>query len=117
MSESSEKILHQILHKQEKIEELLILFIPDLKTKKGIATFFGVTDRTIGNWIQNGKFEEGIEYLTNEKGKPTFIPSGILNHHRNMGKIKSSKHNNKNDNSKKINHPAVQNILKGVKIG
>lgn len=116
MSESSEKILQQILHKQEKIEELLVLFMPNLKTKKGVAAFFGVTDKTIGNWIEKGKFKEGIEYIWNEKGKPKFIPSGILNHDRKIKKIKSSKQNDQND-SKKIYHPVVKNILKGVKIG
>ena len=35
MSENTEKILNGILQKQEVIEKLLILLIPDLKTKKG----------------------------------------------------------------------------------
>ena len=42
MSENTEKILNGILQKQKVIEKLLILLIPDLKTKKGVANFFGV---------------------------------------------------------------------------
>jgi len=116
MSENSEKILQQILHKQEVIEELIVLLIPDLKTKKGVANFFGVCEKTIGNWIKIGKLEEDVEYWLNEKDKPIFIPSGILNHNRKIRKNRS-RQNKKNDDSKKIYHPAVQNILKGVKIG
>ena len=49
MSENTEKILNCILQKQEVIEKLLILYIPDLKIKKGVANFFGVNVKTIDN--------------------------------------------------------------------
>ena len=117
MSESSEKILYLILKKLEEQEELLMLSISALTTKKEVARFFNKSERTIDNWIDNGTFREGVEYLRNGKGKIEFIPSGILNHRRNRGNIKLSKQNKKNDDSKKIYHPALQNILKGVKIG
>jgi len=116
MNESFEKILYLILEKLEEQEELLMLSISTLTTKKEVARFFNKSDRTIDNWIDNGTFKEGIEYLRNSKGKLEFIPSGILNHRRNMGKIKFQV-KNKNDDNKKIYHPAVQNILKGIKIG
>lgn len=116
MSESSEKILYLILEKLEEQEELLMLSISALTTKKEVARFFNKSERTIDNWIDNGIFTEGVEYSRNSKGKPEFIPSGILNHRRNIGKIKSQV-KNKNDDNKKIYHPAVQNIVKGVKIG
>jgi hypothetical protein len=114
MSENSEKILKGILEKQEVIEKLLILLIPNLKTKKGVANFFGVTDRTIDNWKDNGKFEENIEYFIDLEGKTIFLPLGILNH--------NNKINNKNSKSiekikNEIYHPSVANIIKGLNFG
>lgn len=114
MSENTEKILNCILQKQEVIEKLLILYIPDLKIKKGVANFFGVNVKTIDNWKNNGKFEENIEYFIDLEGKTVFIPSGILNHNNKINN-KNSKciENLKNE----IYHPSVINILKGLKIG
>lgn len=40
MSEISENVLKLILQKLESQEELLVLLIPDFKTKKGVANFF-----------------------------------------------------------------------------
>ncbi len=117
MNESSEKILYLILKKLEEQEELLMLSISALTTKKEVARFFNKSERTIDNWIDNGTFKEGVEYSRNGKGKPEFIPSAILNHRRNMGNIKSSKQNNKNDDSEKIYHPSVKNIIQGLTIG
>ena len=40
MSEISENVLKLILQKLESQEELLVLLIPDFKTKKGVANKF-----------------------------------------------------------------------------
>lgn len=45
MSEISENVLKLILQKLESQEELLVLLIPDFKTKKGVANFFGVCEK------------------------------------------------------------------------
>lgn len=114
MSENSEKILSLILQKLEDQEELLLLTISNLKTKKAVANFLGKTDRTVDNYISNGTFKEGIHFTTNdETGKKDFIPTGIVEYKRNALRIK--KEEKKTD--KKIYHPSVQNIVQGLKIG
>ena len=111
MNENSEKILYLILKKLEQQEKLLMLSISALNTKKEVARFFNRSEKTIDNWIKNGIFTEGVEYLKNSKGKVAFIPSGILNHRNNI--LKKPQKNI--DSKKKVYHPSVASIVKGLK--
>jgi len=114
MIEVDKEILYLILEKLEAQEELMLLTIPILTTKKAVANLLGKTDRMVDYYIENGTFQEGVHYFINEKGKKEFIPSGILNFKRNKNGKKEEK---KVKVAKKIYHPSVDNILKGVKIG
>ncbi len=116
MSEISENVLKLILQKLESQEELLVLLIPDFKTKKGVANFFGVCDKTIDNWKDSGKFKEGVEYFINEKGKVEYIPQSIYEYKKN-GKNKQNGDKEPKREKQKIYHPSVINIVKGLKVG
>ncbi|MFA6137394.1 MAG: hypothetical protein WC667_04835 [Sulfurimonas sp.] len=113
MSENSEKILYLILQKLEDQEELLLLTISSLTTKKAVANFLKKTDRTIDNYIANGTFKESEQYFHNENGKIEFIPMGILNYRRyqNLKKEEIPK-----IEMKKIYHPSVKSIVEGLKL-
>lgn len=114
MSEEEKKVLNLILQKMEDYEELLLLTISTLTTKKAVANFLKKTDRMIDYYIENGKFQEGIHYLIDEDGKKEFIPQGIVDYKRNKNHKKDRK---KVEPEKKIFHPSVQNIVQGLKIG
>jgi hypothetical protein len=103
----------QTLHKLEIYEELFVLQATVLKTKKGVANFFGVSEKTIDNWKENGKFEEGIEFFKNDKGRVEFIPQGILQFRKkNLNKFNGN--NGSQKETKKIYHPSVLKIVKGI---
>lgn len=114
MSEEEKKVLNLILQKLEDQEELLLLTISNLTTKKAVANFLKKTDRMIDYYIENGTFKEGIEYVTKENGKKEFIPQGIVDFKRNKNHKKDRK---KVKPEKKIFHPSVQNIVQGLRIG
>ncbi|MFA6761081.1 hypothetical protein [Aliarcobacter butzleri] len=114
MSEEEKKVLNLILQKMEDYEELLLLTISTLTTKKAVANFLKKTDRMIDYYIENGKFQEGVHYLIDEDGKKEFIPQGIVDYKRNKNHKKDRK---KVESEKKIFHPSVQNIVQGLKIG
>lgn len=111
MSEKSEKILNLILQKIQEQEELLLLTISNLTTKKSVASFLKKSERTIDNYIKNGVFTEGVEYIVLENGKKEFVPSAIVDFKRNK------KDRKKVEPEKKIFHPSVQNIVQGLRIG
>lgn len=118
MTEEEKKVLIQILQRQERIEQILILYAPTLKTKKEVAAFFNVSDRTIDNWKDNGKFEKGVEYFIDDNGKTEYILEGILNHNQKIMNKKNAIQ--QNEEFEKTYHPSIKNIvkgLKGVKIG
>ncbi len=116
MSEISENVLKLILQKLESQEKLLVLLIPDFNTKKGVANFFGVCEKTLGNWKESGKFQEGVEYFINEKGRVEYIPQGLYEHKKNRQNKQNGNTEPKNEKDK-IYHPSVMNIVKGLKIG
>lgn len=114
MSEEEKKVLNLILQKLEVQEELLLLTVPMLTTKKAVANSLGKTDRTIDYYIENGTFQEGVHYFINKKGKKEFIPAGIVEYKINRNHKKDRK---KVEPEKKIYHPSVLNIVQGLKVG
>ena len=116
MSEEEKKVLNLILQKLEDQEELLLLTISTLTSKKAVANFLKKTDRTIDNYIANRTFKEGKQYFYKEDGRIEFIPIGILQYKRNALHFKEQKKEEKVI-EKKIFHPSVQNIVQGLKIG
>ena len=68
--------------------ELLQLIVDSLKTKSQVAKFLGVNPKTVKNYIDDGRFKEGLEYFYDENGIEVFIPNAIL-------KFKQDKKNKK----------------------
>lgn len=58
--------------------ELLQLIVDSLTTKSQVAKFLDVSSKTITNYINDGRFREGIEYLYDENAKEKFLPNAIL---------------------------------------
>ena len=58
--------------------ELLQLIVDSLKTKSQVAKFLGVNPKTVKNYIDDGRFKEGLEYFYDENGIEVFIPNAIL---------------------------------------
>lgn len=114
MSEEEKKVLNLILQKLEDQEELLLLTISNLTTKKSVASFLKKSERTIDNYIKNGVFREGIEYIVLENGKKEFVPSAIVDFKRNKKEKNNTK---KNEQQKRVYHPSVHNIVQGLRIG
>lgn len=116
MLENSENALNLILQKLEFQEELLVLLISDLKTKKSVVNFLGVCDKTLDNWKESGKLQEGVEYFINEENKVEYIPQGVYQYKKNRQNKQNSNKESKSE-KQKIYHPSVMNIVKGLKVG
>lgn len=78
MFEHLEMTLNQIQNELSMNRELLQLMIDTLSTKAQVAKFLGVSSKTVRNYIDDGRFREGVEYFIDEKGVEIFIPNGIL---------------------------------------
>lgn len=50
----------------------------NLTTYNDVAKFLGLTRKTIYNYIKEGKLMENKHFYKNTQGKPTFIPSEII---------------------------------------
>lgn len=78
MFEQLEMTLNQIQNELSMNRELLQLMIDSLSTKTQVAKFLGVSSKTVRNYIDDGRFREGVEYFIDENGVEIFIPNGIL---------------------------------------
>lgn len=78
MFEDLEMTLKTINTELYMIREVLQLIIDSLKTKSQVAKFLGVDPKTVKNYIDDGRFKEGIEYIIDENGKEQFIPTAII---------------------------------------
>jgi predicted transcriptional regulator len=58
--------------------EILQLIVGSLTTKSQVAKFLGVNPKTVKNYIDDGRFQEGLEYFYDENGIEVFIPNAIL---------------------------------------
>jgi len=59
------------------LHEKVDLFLPDLKTEKGIIHFLEITKNTFNNYMNSGVFIEGIHFIKEGKTK-VFIPDAII---------------------------------------
>lgn len=113
-----EEKLDLVLSKLEEQQQLLELFIPDLRKKKHVATFLGITEQCLGNWIKDSDspIEKGIHYYINGRGDIEFVPAFIIALKRYGG------YKNRRESKKEIltedvipaNNPATQKILQKI---
>jgi len=106
----------QVDNLEKKVDMVLNLlqeFRYTFPTKKSVATFFGVSERTIDYWIKNGKFEKGIEYAIDNNGKIKYITDGILSHQRKLTSNDKDKQDSNSNKTKTIN-PVASKLLESL---
>lgn len=118
-------MLEELLQKIDKLEKNMELLLElhlqqsnSLTTYNDVAKFLGKTRKTIYNYVKDRKFQENIHYYLDDNNKTIFIPQGIIKFKTNPVKKPTStltlqKQETKKE-PKRIVHPAVSSILKGV---
>lgn len=93
-----EEKIDLVLQRLEEQQQLLELFIPDLRKKKHVAVFLGITEQCLANWLKDSDspIERGIHYRLNGRGDIEFIPSLIISLKRSGG------YKNRRDSKKEI---------------
>jgi len=115
MFEELENTLKTILQEVKDQKELLQIVLTSLTTSKQVASFLGVSQRTIEGWVKKGIFIEGVHF--NRSGKRlVFNPDAIIEFKRNRHKNKNKNVENK-DIPPKINviNPTAKRIVEGLK--
>jgi hypothetical protein len=110
-----EEKLDLVLQRLEEQQQLLELFIPDLRKKKHVATFLGITEQCLNNWLKDfdSPIEKGVHYRQNTRNEIEFIAASIIALKRTGG------YKNRREIKKEIiteevipaNNPATKRIL------
>jgi hypothetical protein len=110
-----EEKLDLVLQRLEEQQQLLELFIPDLRKKKHVATFLGITEQCLNNWLKDfdSPIEKGVHYRQNTRNEIEFIAAPIIALKRTGG------YKNRREIKKEIiteevipaNNPATKRIL------
>ena len=80
-----------------------------------VAKFLDKTRKTIYNYVKEDKFVEDKHYYTNEKGHPTFIPSGIIEFKKGVKAVDTKSVKKVLEKPiERVNNPIVSNMLIGV---
>ncbi|MFA5214519.1 hypothetical protein [Sulfuricurvum sp.] len=113
-----EEKLDLVLQRLEETQQLLELFIPDLRKKRHVATFLGITEQSLNNWLKDSDspIEQGVHYRLDGRGEIEFIPSLIISLKRSGG------YKNRRESKKEIitdefvpaNNPHTQKILEKI---
>ncbi len=59
---------------------------PNLKTRKGVKEYLNISDGTINNMMQDGRFKQGVHYtkvINKFRAKIIFIESAIIRYKEN----------------------------------
>lgn len=72
-----EEKIDDLRTKQNELIEMVQLFLPDIKTEKGVIHFLEITKNTFNNYMENGVFVEGVHYIKEGKTK-VFVPREII---------------------------------------
>lgn len=72
-----EEKLDLLIKTMNQLHERVELFLPDLKTEKGIIHFLEITKNTFNNYMNSGVFIEGKHFIRNGNTK-VFIPDAII---------------------------------------
>ncbi|RRS29865.1 MAG: hypothetical protein P794_09450 [Epsilonproteobacteria bacterium (ex Lamellibrachia satsuma)] len=113
-----EEILNQILHKLDEQQALLQVTLNSLTTSKAVASFLGVSPRTIQLWVKQKKLQDGKHYYRDGK-RLVFIPAAILelknNPYKGVSPLKEDIQKDKTPKKKTIN-PVAKKILGDLKV-
>lgn len=116
-----EEKLDLVLKRLDEQQQLLELFIPDLRKKKQVAVFLGITEQCLGNWLKgtDSPLEEGVHYCLNSRREIEFIPNAIITLKR-VGGYKNRRENTKfklndiNPTMAPVNNLATKKILQKI---
>ena len=72
-----EEQLSNLLDKVDELNHKIDLFIPDLKTEKGVIHFLEITKETYNSYLDRGIFAKNIHFIYDGK-KKVFNPDMII---------------------------------------
>jgi hypothetical protein len=108
-----EEILKQILDRLDEQQALLQVTLNSLTTSKAVASFLGVSPRTIQLWVKQRKLQDGKHYYRDGK-RLVFIPAAILelknNPYKGISPLKEYIKKQETPNKKTIN-PVAKKII------
>ena len=115
-------MFEELIEKINKIEANVNLLLElhleqtnNLTTYNDVAKFLGVTRKTIYNYVKDEKLTKDLHYHTNDKGTPTFIPSGIIEFKKGVKAIDTKSIIRPiNKPIERVNNPIVSSMLIGV---
>jgi hypothetical protein len=113
-----EELIEKINTIEANVNLLLQLHIEqsnNLTTYNDVAKFLGVTRKIIYNYVKDGNFIEDKHFYRNNKGTPTFIPSGVIEFKKGVKAVdtKSVLPSLKKP-IERVNNPIVSSMLIGV---
>ncbi len=113
-----EEKLDLVLQRLEEQQQLLELFIPDLRKKKHVATFLGITEQCLNNWLKDSDspIEQGVHFRQNARNEIEFIAASIISLKR-IGGYKNRREIKKEiitADIKPANNPATLKILQKI---
>lgn len=71
-----EKIDH-LISEQKRLVEMVELFLPNLKSEKGIIHFLEITKNTFNTYIKDGVLQENLHYIK-DGNQRVFTPDEIV---------------------------------------
>lgn len=80
------ELIPELLESVKDLKTLVNILKPDLSTKRGVAMFLGVTERTINNYISDGRFVEGYHFNRKNDKILVFIEDTVIEFKINKGK-------------------------------
>jgi len=119
MFDELENTLKEILHRLDEQQALLQITLNSLTTSKAVASFLGVSPRTIQLWVRQQKLQDGKHYYRDGK-RLVFIPAEILklknNPYKGSSPLKEDMPKEKVIKKKTLN-PVAKKILGDLKKG
>lgn len=111
-----EEKIDLVLQRLDEQQKLLELFIPDLRQKKYVATFLGITEQCLGNWItdSDSPMEEGIHYRINARNEIEFIAASIISLKRAGGFKNRRQSKNISQYETRPTNPTTFKIMKKI---
>lgn len=80
------ELIPELLKTVQDLKMLVNILKPELSTKRGVAMFLGVTERTINNYISDGKLIDGYHFNKKNDKILVFIEDTIIEFKINRGK-------------------------------
>ena len=80
------ELIPELLKTVKDLKMLVNILKPELNTKRGVAMFLGVTERSINNYITDGRLIEGYHFNRKNDKILVFIEDAIIEFKINRGK-------------------------------